>query len=86
MSEPDSIEEPVIGIIAEVVGADPAEITGDTALAALGWDSMNSIEALVRMESTFAVSLDLRSFHAVYTVAEMVALVEKLQAGAPRHP
>lgn len=86
MSEQGSVEESVTEIIAEVLGMDPAEIGGDTALAALGWDSMNSIEALVRIESTFAVGLDLRSFHAAYTAAEMAALVEKFQTGAARHP
>ncbi|GGU00389.1 acyl carrier protein [Streptomyces lateritius] len=85
MSEPDSVEETVTGIIADVLGTDPADIEKDTALAALGWDSMNSIEALVRLEATFAVDLDLRSFHAAHTVEQMAALVEKLRAGASRH-
>ncbi|MFE5816150.1 acyl carrier protein [Streptomyces sp. NPDC056479] len=77
MSDSVSIEESVREIIADVLGADPADIPADTALAALGWDSMNSMEALVRLEKQFAVDLDLRSFHAAYTVTDMVALVEK---------
>ncbi|MFJ9003814.1 acyl carrier protein [Streptomyces canus] len=86
MSESDSIEESVTEVIADVLGAEPAEIPEDTALAALGWDSMNSMEALVRLEKQFDVSLDLRSFHAAYTVAEMVALIEKFRAGAAHRP
>ena len=77
MSETGSIEESVREIIADVLGADPADIPADQALAAPGWDSMNSMEALVRLEKQFSVDLDLRSFHAAYTVTDMVALVEK---------
>ncbi|KOX05180.1 MULTISPECIES: acyl carrier protein [unclassified Streptomyces] len=86
MSESDSIEESVTEIIADVLGADPADIPADAALAALGWDSMNSMEALVRLEKECAVSLDLRSFHAAYTVTEMVALIEKVRAGESSRP
>ncbi|MFE7446032.1 acyl carrier protein [Streptomyces chartreusis] len=77
MSETGSIEESVREIIADVLGTDPTDIPADQALAALGWDSMNSMEALVRLEKQFSVDLDLRSFHAAYTVTDMVALVEK---------
>ncbi|MFD4986154.1 acyl carrier protein [Streptomyces sp. NPDC058374] len=81
MNEPGSTEEAVTEIIADVLGADPADVPADTALAALGWDSMNSMEALVRLEKQFSVSLDLRSFHAAYTIVDMAALIEKNRAG-----
>jgi acyl carrier protein len=86
MSEPDSIEKSVTGIIADVLGVDPGDIAPDTALAGIGWDSMNSMESLVRLESTFGISLDLRSFNAARTVTEMMALVEKLRVGVSRRP
>ncbi|MEF9904744.1 acyl carrier protein [Streptomyces sp. P9-A2] len=86
MNDPVSIEETVTDIIADVLGADPADVPPDTALAALGWDSMNSMEALLRLEKRFAVGLDLRSFHDAHTVAEMVALIEKVRAGDQHRP
>lgn len=78
MSKSDWVEETVTGIVADVLDVDPADIAHDAALAALGWDSTNSIEALLRLESTFPISLDLRSLHAARTVGDMVTLVDTL--------
>lgn len=47
---------------------------------------MNSMEALLLLEKEFTVDLDLRSFHAAYTVAEMAALIEKNRVGRTARP
>ncbi|ESP99116.1 acyl carrier protein [Streptomyces sp. CHA1] len=86
MSDSGSTEEKVTEIVADVLGADPAEIPADAALAGMGWNSMNSMEALLLLEKEFTVDLDLRSFHAAYTVAEMAALIEKNRVGRTARP
>jgi acyl carrier protein len=47
----------------------------DTVLADQGWDSSLALEALARVEAALAVTLDLRRFIRVRTVADLVDLV-----------
>ena len=49
-------------------------------LAAYEWDSLSSLEALSQLESRLQISLDLRSYQAVRTVADLVALVSRMPA------
>lgn len=75
MSGSDEVAEIVIGIISDVIAVPSESLTDEEVLAAHGWDSIASLEALALLESEFDITLDLRSFHAAHTVAQMVELV-----------
>jgi acyl carrier protein len=75
MSTDDQVRPAVLEIVADLTGEAESELVTQPVLAAHKWDSMTSLEALVRMESTFGVELDLRTFNAARTVDDLVALV-----------
>jgi acyl carrier protein len=70
------VEAIVLDILAEVLNESVDDLCAHPILATHGWDSLASLEALAQFEHRFAVTLDLRSFHAARTVEEMVVLVE----------
>lgn len=70
------IEQELIAILCSVLDAEPDEFDSGTRIAGhANWDSMGSLEVMVQIENAFAVRLDLRAYHAVRTVAELVTLV-----------
>jgi acyl carrier protein len=71
----DEVRPAVLEIVADLTGEAASELVAEPVLAAHKWDSMTSLEALARMESTFGIELDLRSFHAARTLDDLVALV-----------
>jgi acyl carrier protein len=75
MSDIAEVESTVHEIICDVLGLTPDELGRDEPLAANGWDSIASLEALALLEGEFGITLDLRSFHAAHTVAQMAELV-----------
>jgi acyl carrier protein len=75
MSDNAEVETTVHEIICDVLGLTPDALGRDEALAANGWDSIASLEALALLERNFEITLDLRSFHAAHTVAQMAELV-----------
>ncbi|MBE1533914.1 acyl carrier protein [Actinomadura algeriensis] len=79
--DPASIEERVVEIVAEVLGLATAEVGPETVLAAHAWDSIASLEALAQLEARLRVTLDLRVFHGVRTVGDLVAAVAADDAG-----
>jgi acyl carrier protein len=70
------VEAIVLDILSDVLSESVDDLCERPVLAAHGWDSLASLEALAQFEHRFGVALDLRSFHAVRMVDEMVALVE----------
>jgi acyl carrier protein len=76
MSVSSSVEPAVLDILSDVLGETPDDLYAEPVLAAHGWDSIASLEALAQLEDRLRITLDLRSFHAAHTVTEMVALIE----------
>jgi acyl carrier protein len=74
----DDVRPAVLEILSDLLGLPIPELVAQPALAAHQWDSMISLEALAQLESAFGIELDLRSFHTVRTVDEVV----RLTAGA----
>lgn len=75
MSTSATIEEQIVGILADVLGEPVTALADDPVLAAHHWDSLTSLEALAQLESRFGLTLDLQRFHAAHTVGELTALV-----------
>lgn len=74
MNETVSIEQTVREIVAEVLGISTDALLAAPALAAHDWDSFSSLHALAELESRLGTEFDLRTFHTVRTVDEMVVL------------
>ena len=76
-----SASDIVVGVLAEVLEVPADTLTADTAFGDLeNWDSMAALETLVQLESRLGVRLDLRSYHAVRTIGELVELAEAVPA------
>jgi acyl carrier protein len=75
MSDAAEVGKTVIEIIGDVLGEAPEKFGEGEILAAHGWDSIASLEALALLEREFDILLDLRSFHAAHTITQMIELV-----------
>ncbi|AIG76780.1 Hypothetical protein AJAP_19590 [Amycolatopsis japonica] len=75
MTELDDTASVVLNTLSEVLGKPIGELRAREALATHGWDSLSSLEALSRLESRLAVTLDLRAYHAAHTVTALIDLV-----------
>jgi acyl carrier protein len=79
MTDSDSVAATVLAVLSDVLSEPAHRLHVEPVLAAHGWDSMASLEALAQLESQLGVAFDLRSFHAARTVGD---LVELARAGA----
>lgn len=71
----------VIDVLAEVLEVPADTLTADTALGEMeNWDSMAALETLTQLESRLGIRLDLRSYHTVRTVGDLVALAQAVPA------
>lgn len=77
------IEAGVLQVLGEVLKQTPDDLRAQPVLAVHDWDSMASLEALSQLESRFAVTLDLRTYHAARTVEDLTGLVVAAGAGEP---
>ncbi len=81
-----SIQERVIGIIAEQAVLEPSDVTPESTLDDLGIDSLGLVESIFSIEEEFDISVPFnaneptQSDFDISTVAAIVAGVEKLIA------
>jgi acyl carrier protein len=83
MTADDSVGSRVRAVLTDVLDRPADDLSGPTALASLGWDSLASLEALAQLETEFGITLDLRSFHQAHTISALVDLVAKAVANQP---
>lgn len=79
----DSVKSAVCETLSDVLSLSAEELGDETVLAAHGWDSLVSLEALAQFEAQFHISLDLRLFHGAHTVRQMIQLIEKAVTAQP---
>jgi acyl carrier protein len=75
MSTDQTIETTVLGILSTVLDEPISDLQVQTVLATYDWDSLASLEALAQLENQLDVTLDLRRYHEVRNVADLVGLV-----------
>ena len=75
MNDTASIGAIVVTVLSEVLKESPGDLRALPVLAAHEWDSVASLEVLSRLESRFAVTLDLRAYHAARTFQDLTELV-----------
>ncbi len=71
--------EKVAAIIADSKGVDKATITAETALADLGFDSLDAVQLVMDLEEEFGITIGTDKM--AKTVGEAVAIVEEKMAG-----
>jgi acyl carrier protein len=75
MDDTASVGATVLTILGDVLRESPNELRAQPVLAAHEWDSIATLEALSQLESRFAVTLDLRAYHAARTIEDLTELV-----------
>ena len=76
-----TIEESVLAIVGDVLDRPVAALRAEPDLATNGWDSLAALDALAQIESAWGIRLDLRPYHAVHEVGELVELICVTLAG-----
>ena len=66
--------EKIAAIIADHIGGDVAEITRETTFEALGVDSLDTVEMVMKLEEDLGVELEMEG--KFETVGELVTFVE----------
>ncbi|MDK1030686.1 MAG: acyl carrier protein [Planctomycetia bacterium] len=73
-----STEERVIGIVAEQMGVDKAQITGETSFVNdLGADSLDTVELVMEFEDEFDISIPDEDAEKIQTVGQAAKYVEE---------
>ena len=80
MTEAATVEDTVLDVLSDVLHEPVDGLRQQPILAVYEWDSLSSLEALSQLESRLQISLDLRSYQAVRTVADLVELVSRMPA------
>jgi acyl carrier protein len=80
VTEAAAVEDTVLDVLSDVLHEPVDGLRQQPVLAVYEWDSLSSLEALSQLESRLQISLDLRSYQAVRTVADLVALVSRMPA------
>lgn len=74
------VRDTVLTALSDVL-AEPVEaLHAEPLLGMHAWDSLASLEALVRIEADLGVSLDLRQYHAAREIGDLVDLVSAAMA------
>ncbi|NIL96942.1 MAG: acyl carrier protein [Planctomycetales bacterium] len=72
-----SVEERVINIVAEQLGADKDKITADTHFVNdLGADSLDTVELVMELEEEFDINIPDESAEKIQTIGEAVKHIE----------
>lgn len=80
MTEAATVEDTVLDVLSDVLHEPVDGLRQQPILAVYEWDSLSSLEALSQLESRLQISLDLRSYQAVRTVADLVELASAMPA------
>jgi acyl carrier protein len=82
--ETAQLERRVLALVADAADMEPADISADTELAALGMQSLEKIECVLNIEDAFQVELDEPDLWRLRTVGDVIAAVRKaVAAGRP---
>ena len=89
-TDPQSVRDRIVAIIAEQAMLDPSEISVEATPADLGIDSLGLVESIFAIEEAFDISIPFnanepeKSDFDVSTMGSIVAAVEKLSRANPR--
>jgi acyl carrier protein len=75
MGDSVTVKATVLEILSDVLTESAEDLLAQPVLAVHEWDSLNTLEALVQIESRFGITLDLRSYHAAREIDNLVDLI-----------
>jgi acyl carrier protein len=70
-----SVDTAVLDIVSTVLNEPVAGLRAQPVLASYDWDSLASLEVLSQLENRLGVTLDLRRYHNVRTLENLIDLV-----------
>jgi acyl carrier protein len=73
----DETTATVLDILGRVLFTSPEKLVEEPVLGTYNWSSLTTLEAVVALESAFAIEIDLRDLHAQRTVDGLVDLVRR---------
>jgi len=72
-----TVQERVIEIVAEQMGVDKSQVTGETSFVNdLGADSLDTVELVMEFEDEFDISIPDEDAEKIQTVGQAIAYVE----------
>ncbi|MBT2396900.1 acyl carrier protein [Streptomyces sp. ISL-100] len=77
----DETSVQVVEIISGVLSTTPGQLREEPLLGTYNWDSLTTLEALVALEGSFGIEIDLRALHSQRTIGDLVALVKSVRDG-----
>ncbi len=78
-----SVQERVIDIVAEQLGADKEKITADTHFVNdLGADSLDTVELVMELEEEFDINIPDDAAEKIQTIGEAVGFIEQHTQGS----
>lgn len=78
-----SVQERVIAIVAEQLGAEKDAVTPDTHFVNdLGADSLDTVELVMELEEEFDISIPDDAAEKIQTVGEAIDFIEKAQSSS----
>ena len=69
--------EEIVRILVEYKAMDPADIKPESALRALGLDSLDTVEVIMALEDRFGVEIEMNE--GLRTIGDLVKLIEEQQ-------
>ncbi|GAA0163773.1 transfer/carrier protein [Lithospermum erythrorhizon] len=77
-AKPETVEKVCSIVRKQLALADDAAVTGESKFAALGADSLDTVEIVMGLEEEFGISVEEESAQSIATVQDAADLIEKL--------
>jgi len=78
-----SVQERVVGIVAEQLGVDKEKVTPETSFVNdLGADSLDTVELVMELEEEFEIDIPDDAAEKIQTVGEAVEFIEKAESSS----
>ncbi|KAG9143689.1 hypothetical protein Leryth_024636 [Lithospermum erythrorhizon] len=78
IAKPETVEKVCSIVRKQLALADDAAVTGESKFAALGADSLDTVEIVMGLEEEFGISVEEESAQSIATVQDAADLIEKL--------
>ncbi|GAA0154638.1 transfer/carrier protein [Lithospermum erythrorhizon] len=79
-AKPETVDKVCFIVRKQLALADDAQVTGESKFAALGADSLDTVEIVMGLEEEFGISVEEESAQSIATVQDAADLIEKLIA------
>ncbi|KAK1257132.1 hypothetical protein QJS04_geneDACA022969 [Acorus gramineus] len=78
MAKPETVDKVCEIVKKQLALSDDSTVTGESKFAALGADSLDTVEIVMSLEEAFGISVEEESAQSIATVQDAADLIEKL--------